>query len=85
MTNPTARDTIAAFHFGPDDLGVEWTDHLIAHLERAGFEIVPKGAVAKERGACIRIAKRVGNNSLGVPGAIAADRIAAAICARGKE
>ena len=61
MTNPTAREVIGDFLStiaGPvaANEGPRLADQLIESLDRAGKEIVDKGAVAKEREACALVA-----------------------------
>ena len=82
MTDRMPREVIGNFPFGTQAVGVEWADHLQEALTAAGYEIVLKGAVAKEREACAKIADQITE----VPNNFHHHKvIAAAICARGKE
>mgnify|MGYP001612675947 CR=1 FL=1 len=78
MTDRTPREVIGNFPFGTQAVGVEWADHLQEALTAAGYEIVLKGVVAKEREACAMIAASHVHRFNGL-------QIAAAIRARGKE
>ena len=55
MTNPTAREALAAGELEGERVGDEAAKTIITILRRAGFEIVPKGAVEAEREACAKL------------------------------